>query len=736
MNVSTSASLNQCFGLKSVIAICISSMLGSGIFVLPYFVAQQTGQSAWWAYLLAALCILPAAGSKMELATAMPTSGGTYVYLDRTFGPFWGTIAGLGLWMSMILKSSFAIMGFGAYLSLIANIDIIYVSYLSLLIITILNIRGTSKTSLALNVITSISVISLLGLIFYGFKSVSEAPTTALPLLTNGLGGLLESSALVVISYAGITKVAALADEVKQPEKNLPMGVFISLTIVTFLYCTLTFLITRWIPLDTFQNSFTPIYDLSLQVAPHFLGSLQSQWTAYAFAGLAILTMISMANAGLLAASRFPYAMARDSLLPKIFSKIHHKTLTPVMSIVASAFTMGVCISILDMDKVVKIASSFIISIYMTECFAVIILREGRVQWYKPSYKTPLYPLVPVLGFFSGASLLMHMKEIVLTSLFFLSIPGAIIYIFYSRNRTERKGVVGFRGFRRKDLRQLPVDDIEKPLSPSSQRFQNDVLVALSGSETSPEVLAEVGSSLVENSKTHVVLSTELPEHLSPQSITFAPSKVRSLDRRLRALAEHHNKQVKFSSIYTHDINKYLFNLTQNEDSRWLIQEWQEKSSEVFTLYNPIQFSLKKHLHCHYSTFKDSGIRYFKNILVFDYGAHRHLLFHLAQNFANNYKAILTGSTLIPANVNKSCVEEHKSAFLEDIKSFNITESRFFDEDDYQQKIIECSDQFDLMITTAKKESPLKVLMGKGQHQMIAESACSILIIHPKNPAL
>ena len=97
-------------------------MLGSGIFVLPGLAAAKTGSSVWLAYLLAAICILPAALSKSELASAMPTSGGTYVYIERVFGPVLGTISGIGLWLSLLLKSSFALVGFGAYMLVLISI--------------------------------------------------------------------------------------------------------------------------------------------------------------------------------------------------------------------------------------------------------------------------------------------------------------------------------------------------------------------------------------------------------------------------------------------------------------------------------------------------------------------------------------------------------------------------------------------------------------------------------------
>ena len=115
-----------------MIAISIGGMLGSGIFVLPGIAAAKTGSSIWLAYLLAAICILPAALSKSELATAMPSSGGTYLYIERAFGPIFGTIAGIGLWLSLLLKSAFALVGFGAYLSVLAKMPLGVTKYVAI----------------------------------------------------------------------------------------------------------------------------------------------------------------------------------------------------------------------------------------------------------------------------------------------------------------------------------------------------------------------------------------------------------------------------------------------------------------------------------------------------------------------------------------------------------------------------------------------------------------------------
>jgi len=123
-----SETLERKLGLFSVVILSLSAMLGSGLFVLPSLAMMELGDGnlplggIWLAYLFAGLVILPGAISKSELASAMPSSGGAYVYIEKTFGPIIGTISGLGLWANFMLKSAFALIGFRAYLWVLEGI--------------------------------------------------------------------------------------------------------------------------------------------------------------------------------------------------------------------------------------------------------------------------------------------------------------------------------------------------------------------------------------------------------------------------------------------------------------------------------------------------------------------------------------------------------------------------------------------------------------------------------------
>mgnify|MGYP003685825167 CR=1 FL=1 len=347
------ANLERRLGLFSVITISMSSMVGSGIFVLPGIAFATTGPSVYLAFLLSAICIMPAALSKAELATAMPSSGGTYIYLERTFGPLVGTVSGLGLFLSILLKASFALVGFKAYLSVITNFDAQIISLVSLVGIICLNIFGVSKVSKILTTVLMITLVSMSFLCIFAFFEVDNNIDHFLPLFPMGMEGYFATTALVFVSFAGVTKVAAIAEEVKEPEKNLPRGIIASLVLVTIVYCLVSFVLAETYHYTQMANNLKPIYKLAKDIGGPTIGSI--------FALIAILTMINTANAGVLAGSRFPFAMARDSLLPSFLGKLHHKYLTPIVSIIVSGIIVAIVLISFDVVKIAKLASAFMI---------------------------------------------------------------------------------------------------------------------------------------------------------------------------------------------------------------------------------------------------------------------------------------------------------------------------------------------------------------------------------------
>ena len=432
--------IERSVGLIGVIIISLSAMLGSGLFVLPSFAAMIMGEGIWLAFLLAASVVLPGALSKSELSSGMPSSGGSYVYLERTYGPLVGTISGLGLWASFLLKSSFALIGFSAYMYTVTtyfdiNLNTYVVSITALVLITVVNIMGVKKVKaiqapilgLTLSLLVIISIMAL-------FDSTTELSRPWDAAMGTDVWTIAETSAFVFVAYAGVTKVAAIGGEVKNPGKNLPYGIMISLLIATILYCSITYIMMAAIPGEWWvANGETiedPIYAFVSTVAGTKVGVVA--------ACLAILTMISMALSGILAASRFLFAMARDSLLPQSLEELNSKYETPHWPIIVTATVMGVAILTLPVKDVAKLASGFKIMIFIMINSCVIVLRQTsfKHEW-NPEYKGPLYPIIHLWGIIAGLVLVYIMGEKALIGAVAAIVMGLIVYYFYGKKHTH-----------------------------------------------------------------------------------------------------------------------------------------------------------------------------------------------------------------------------------------------------------------------------------------------------------
>ncbi|MDX1675129.1 MAG: amino acid permease, partial [Longimicrobiales bacterium] len=214
-------SLTKQLKLFDVFAISTGAMFSSGFFLLPGIAAAGAGPSVVLAYLIASLFILPAMLSVAELATAMPKAGGAYYFLDRSLGPLVGTVGGLGTWIALILKSAFALVGMGAYLALFIDVPMKPLAVALTVLFMAVNIVGAKETSGLQRLLVTVLLVVLGFFIAQGlwelFGIGAEAGRVGeqfTPFLPFGVNGLMATVGLVFVSYAGLTKVASVAEEV------------------------------------------------------------------------------------------------------------------------------------------------------------------------------------------------------------------------------------------------------------------------------------------------------------------------------------------------------------------------------------------------------------------------------------------------------------------------------------------------------------------------------------------
>ena len=424
--------LKRDLGVVKVFSIASGAMISSGLFVLPALVYSKGGPSIILAYIFAAVLVVPAMFSKAELATAMPKSGGVFFFVQRSLGPIFGTFAGFASWFSLSLKSAFALVGIGIFLEPLFPafssdmVKIIAVCFTVLF--TILNILSV-KQSGTVQVIMVFSLIMILILyIVLGFGHLNV--NSFVPFMPRGWLSLFTVTGMIFISFGGLTKIASVAEEVRNPAKTIPKGMFAALAVVMLLYFLTVFVTVGLLNGSDFEATLIPIS----VGASKFAGNLG--YVVLSVAGM--LAFVTTANAGLLAASRDPLAMAKDNLLPSLFSRVSIRLKTPVFSILTTSFFMILIITFLDLEELVKVASTMKLLLFTLVNFSVILMRESKIVSYKPAFKAPLYPYIYIVGIGVYILLIIEMGwfPLLVTAGFF--ILSLLWHFLYSRSRNLR----------------------------------------------------------------------------------------------------------------------------------------------------------------------------------------------------------------------------------------------------------------------------------------------------------
>ncbi len=721
--------LERSLSLVYVVAIAVAGMLPSGLFVLPGLAAAKTGPSIWLAYLLAGFCVLPAAISQAELATALPTSGGAYVYIERAFGPILGTISGLGLWISLLLKSSFALVGFGAYLMVLADVPIKVVALAFLLLIMFLNIIGVKKVGKVQLAIISLSIAGLVPLVIYGLVTFDY--DLLQPAVTHGSKGLITATAFVFVSYAGITKVAAIAGEIKNPNRNLPVAMVLSLVIVTVIYASVTFVMAGNIPTSSLEGDIRPIYSLAQQIGGTSIGVIA--------AVVGVFTLISGANSGVLAASRFPFAMSHDRLVPPLLAKVHPRYLTPIITIFFTCGLMALVIIFLDVEKIAKLASAFLVAMFILVNACVIILRETAVQWYTPPYKSPLYPWLQLFGILSGLVLLWYLGLLSNLAILLIAALGLAVFMVYGRTQSQRSGVLKVYGhrpalyllYRRQSSAKSAIFNPDPKVgSLDATLVDANVVVPLLGGERSPEMLVEMGAALAGGEKIQVLHITEVPDQTILDALLEDDLIVSSLNRRISAMAEERQVDVDFDAAVSHDLVRTIYSVSDRTHCQWMVMSWDGRARTGILVNNPVGW-LVSHVNSHFALYKDKGVRYIRKILVgMRPGRNDQEFVKVADRIANFHKASLTFIRIIDVNTPPSDSAELEEtskqlisncqapATVEIVKASNPLEA-----------LNAASAGFDLLITgTPRDDNWLRILFGS-RDRFAEQATCSVLRI-------
>jgi amino acid transporter/nucleotide-binding universal stress UspA family protein len=405
-------------GLFDATMIGVGAMIGAGIFVLTGIAAGEAGPASILSFGLNGVVTLLTAFAYAELASAIPRAGGGYSFVRMAFPGASGFVAGWMLWFAYTVACSLYALGFAGYFweffhkytpgfsrAVFGFIGGHPASLLITLLVGIifiwLNMRGAAVTGKTENVLTMSKIIILMIFIFFGVSQIIDEPGKAMesmtPFFPTGMGGVLVAMGLTFIAFEGYDLIATVAEEIKEPEKNIPRATFIALSVTVVIYLLILFVSlgaidpgnsSAWQILGKFKE--TAIVRAAEGFMPAFGVAV------IVFGGL--LSTTSALNATVMAASRVAFSMGRDLWLPKRMSIIHPERRTPHIAIlITGAILLGMALT-LPIEAIGSAASLIFLLTFAFVNLAAIALRRKHPEIPR-KYKIPFYPITPILGF-------------------------------------------------------------------------------------------------------------------------------------------------------------------------------------------------------------------------------------------------------------------------------------------------------------------------------------------------
>lgn len=417
--------MKKTLGFISVFSIATGAMISSGLFVLPGMAFARTGPAVFVSYFIAGCVALTTVLSLSELITAMPKAGGDYYYVSRSFGRLFGTVTGLLSWFALSLKSAFAVFGIAEIIHLTFHLNLIPVAVILAALFTLVNLFGVQE-AVRFQIVLVAGLLCILGVFFVtGVRFVDVHHFK--PFLSHDFNAMLSTAGFVFVSFGGVLTTASIAGEIRNPAKTIPLGLIGSVVTVTVLYAAITFAVVGILPADTLRESLAPI-----ALAGRKSGGT---WLFGAIMAASLLAFVTTANGGILTASRYPIALSDDGMLPGFFGAVTKKKRTPYVAVTATGILLIASV-LLELDMLVKAASTVILLSNIFAHLSVIIMRESAISTYRPTYHAPLYPWLQISGIAAFTLLIIDMGlQPVLFSLSFVT-AGVLVY-FIRRKKAD-----------------------------------------------------------------------------------------------------------------------------------------------------------------------------------------------------------------------------------------------------------------------------------------------------------
>ncbi|QBR83061.1 amino acid permease [Legionella israelensis] len=432
--------LAKCLSALDLTFLGVGAIIGAGIFVLTGIVAAtQTGPAIIFSYILAGLACAFSALSYAELAAAIGGCGSAYGYAYAGFGELIAWVVGWDLLLEYSIAVSAVSVGWSGYAKdilkavhlqlptvLLVGPDGIFnvLAFLIISLLTVLLVIGVKSSARFNNAMVLVKLLVILLFIIVAATEVKLDNWT--PFNPFGWSGVVEGGALIFFAYIGFDAVSTAAEEAKNPQKDLPIGILASLFICTVIYMIVSGLLTGIVPYSELNVS-SPISRAMLILGHKVIAAMIA---VGAIAGLTTVMLVLFYGL-----TRVFFAMARDGLLPRFFAVTHPKTRTPIRIIVTCGLLMATVSALVSISSLAELVNVGTLFAFIIVCAGVIVLRYTQPELERP-FKTPFMPYVPILGILSCAYLIYNLPVITMLRFAVWMAIGVVIYFLFGRNNS------------------------------------------------------------------------------------------------------------------------------------------------------------------------------------------------------------------------------------------------------------------------------------------------------------
>ncbi|AJK48003.1 amino acid permease [Burkholderia plantarii] len=441
------AGLKKALGALDLTFLGIGAIIGTGIFVLTGTGAVQAGPALMVSFIVAAIACGLSALAYAEFASTIPVAGSIYTYSYATLGELVAWIIGWDLMLEYSLAASAVSVGWSGYLqSLLKGFGVVLPTVLTaapgsvpgvttffdlpafavMLAITTLLSVGIRESTRVNNIMVFIKIAVVLLVIAVGVFHVTPANWT--PFMPHGWPGVFGAAAVMFFAFIGFDAVSSAAEEVKNPKRDLPVGIIASLGVCAVLYVTVAAVATGIVPSAQYAGITHPI-SYALQVAGQ-------TWVAGFIDLGAVLGMLTVILVMTYGQTRITYAMSRDGLLPAVLSRVHPRFQTPFIATWIIGLLCALIAALIPLNVLAELINIGTLAAFAMVSIAVIVLRRTRPDLPR-AFRCPGVPVVPILAVASCLFLMLNLSAVTWKAFIIWLVIGLVVYFAYSRRHAK-----------------------------------------------------------------------------------------------------------------------------------------------------------------------------------------------------------------------------------------------------------------------------------------------------------